>query len=340
MKKAALIYNPFSGQSPDARPRRIAAVCQALREGGIGVLEIATEGPGSAGEQAREAIRQGCDTVLACGGDGTVHEVLQGLVGAPEHVVLGVVPLGTANALATDLGLPHDPVRAARAMLHGSVRRMGVGKIEYQERSGRPATRYFMVTAGVGADAHLMYRLNADFKRRHGMSAYYLQAAWIWATHHYVPYQVEFFDLEAGVLRRERVTQVLAVRVADFGGILKRLAPGAGLHREDFRLVLFKTSSRARYLMFVIRTMLRRNWAVPGVELASATWCECRPLAPAEARGSAPIIRAEADGEMLGHIPARITMVPNAVNLLTPKQADADSRAIASCGCNQTEPGR
>ena len=82
-----------------------------LQGAGIEVKVIATESPESAGAQAQDAVRRGCDTVLACGGDGTAHEVMQSLVGG--SAALGVIPMGTANALATDLGLPASPVKAA-----------------------------------------------------------------------------------------------------------------------------------------------------------------------------------------------------------------------------------
>ena len=112
MRRVALIYNPMAGQRPGRRTALVASVAAVLREAGVEVKAIATESPESAGTQAHEAMLAGNDTILACGGDGTVHEALQRLVGGPA--ALGVIPMGTANALAADLGLPASPVKAAK----------------------------------------------------------------------------------------------------------------------------------------------------------------------------------------------------------------------------------
>ena len=102
MRRVALIYNPVSGRRLRKRVVEIAQVAMVLREAGIAVKVFPTESPTSASVQAQTAAGEGYDTILACGGDGTVHEILQNLVGGP--VALGVIPMGTANALATDLG--------------------------------------------------------------------------------------------------------------------------------------------------------------------------------------------------------------------------------------------
>ena len=83
-----------------------------LRRGGVEAAAEPTQSQADAGEQARQAIAGGCDTVIACGGDGTAHDVLQGMVGS--DAALGIIPLGTANALAHDLRLPLSPAGAAQ----------------------------------------------------------------------------------------------------------------------------------------------------------------------------------------------------------------------------------
>ena len=106
MRRVALIYNPASGQ---ISARRTAAVEDALavfRDAGVEAEAFVTREAGEATVHAQQAVRDGYDTILACGGDGTVHEIVQSLVGT--DIALGVVPLGTANALASDLGLIGD----------------------------------------------------------------------------------------------------------------------------------------------------------------------------------------------------------------------------------------
>jgi len=312
VKRVGLIYNPISGPRVGRRLACIEAAAQVLREAGIEVQWAETYGPGSGGAQARSMAHDGCDTIFACGGDGTIHDVLQGLISSPA--ALAIIPLGTANALAHDLGIPRSPAAAARAALHGRPHRIPVGKATFNDSSGGPSSRYFTVAFGAGADAHLFYRLDSTWKRRHGMKAYYAQALQLWLTHDLPRFQVEFTDAR-GDLCQAVTSQVLAVRISDFGGVLRNLAPGAALSRPDLRVVLFKTGSRLPYLMYVTRTLLDARWPVPGVELVSTSRLVCRPLAD---KGPQRIY-AETDGELLSRLPVEVSIVPDALTLVVPQ---------------------
>jgi diacylglycerol kinase (ATP) len=320
MRKAVLIYNPSSGRASRDRLRHIEAAAVVLRSAGVVATPLATNGPGTAGEQAHESIVSGADTVFACGGDGTIHEVLQGMVGS--DAALGIIPLGTANALAYDMNIPRDPAAAARFALQAETRPTAVGRIEHAGSFGECLSRYFIVAAGIGPDARLAYFLSAEFKRSHGMLAYYAKATHIWATHDFPPFEIEFNDLERGVTRTELVSEVLAVRITDFGGILRRMAPRADLRRDDLELVLFKTARKTDILRYVLNNMLGSSGPVPGVEFVRSNQVECRPAsaeriaAEWRTRFKASPIYAEADGEALGRIPARISLIRNGVKLL------------------------
>src|SRR3984885_6642378 len=153
MRKAQLLYNPLSGRR---RERRLADVEEArsvLRSAGIEATIASTRAASDATDQTKCAIAEGCDTVFACGGDGTVHDVLQGLVGT--QTALGIIPLGTANSLANDLKLPLSPASAARAALTAQPRRIAVGRVTYLDLTGKESQRYFTVIVGIGVDAHL-----------------------------------------------------------------------------------------------------------------------------------------------------------------------------------------
>ncbi len=323
MQKAVLIYNPSSGRASKDRARHIESAAAVLRAAGVQAKLVPTHGPGTAGEQAADEIRAGADTVFACGGDGTIHEVLQGMMGT--DAALGVVPLGTANALAYDLKIPRDPAGAARFALNAEPRCTAVGHLQYVLGSGENVSRYFMVAAGIGADARLAYLLSAEFKRSHGMAAYYVKATHIWATHDFPPFEVEFNDLERGHTRNELVSELLAIRITDFGGILRRMAPRAELKRDDLELVLFKTARKTDYLRFVANNMIGRNRPVPGVEFVRSDRVECRAASPERVakkwtRSFKPSpVYVEADGEPLGRTPAKISIVPSGVRLLIPK---------------------
>ncbi len=292
---------------------QIEAAVQVLRGAGVEVQLAETHGPHTGGAQAREMAREGCDTIFACGGDGTIHDVLQGLVGSPA--ALAIIPLGTANALAHDLGIPRSPAGAARAALHGRPHRIPVGKASFTGNSGEPGSRYFTVAFGAGADAHLFYRLDSTWKRRHGMKAYYAQALHLWLTHELPRFQVEFTD-DRGDVRHALASQVLAVRISDFGGVLRNLAPGAALSRPQLRVVLFKTVSRLPFLMYVMRTLLDGRWPVPGVELVDTARLVCRPLSENGPRR----IYAETDGELLSRLPVEVSIVPDALTLVVPQE--------------------
>jgi diacylglycerol kinase (ATP) len=318
MRRAVLLYNPQSGLG---RARRIADVERAasvLRAGGIEVKCEETTGPRSAAQQARRLIAAGMDTIIACGGDGTVNDTLQGVAGTDAN--LGVLPLGTANSLACDLGIPREVEVAAHQLLAAQPHRIAVGQVEFQASSAKIDSRYFTVAAGVGADAALFYQINARFKKRWGMVAYCAEAFRQWALHEFPPFHAEWFDTERGERRAATVTQVLVVRIADFGGVLRRLAPGADLLRDDFRVVLFKTRSRTRYLRFATGRMIGQAWDDPMIELVYASQVWCTPINP-EQNAPHRVIHAEVDGEWLGRIPVTISAVPAAVNLLIPPGA-------------------
>jgi diacylglycerol kinase (ATP) len=307
MRKALLLYNPLSGGRRERRLADVEAAAAVLRAAGVETAIAPTEGASGSQEQTRQAIAAGCDTIFACGGDGTIHDLLQALVGTTAS--LGIIPLGTGNTLAHDICMPLTPVAAAQASLRAKARRIPVGKVKYQDFSGHPASRYFTVTVGIGADAQLFYQLDPLLKLRLGMTSYYSKATWLWLTH-----PLEYFQAAVNGGEPIAISQLLAVRIRNFGGVLRELAPGASLDRDDLRLVLFRTQSRIAYLRYIVRGLLGARWEIEGIELKHAERVECHPSP--EARNQR--IFVEADGELLGTLPAEITMVPDAVNLLMP----------------------
>jgi len=106
------------------------------------------------------------------------------------------------------------------------------------------------------------------------------------------------------------------VRIRDFGGVLHNFAPGATLHNNGLRLIAFKTRSRLSYFRFLMAAMFGRQTFSREIELFDAVSVECRP-----SNGSPVRVFAEADGELLGDLPVRIEIVPDAVTLLIPPGA-------------------
>jgi YegS/Rv2252/BmrU family lipid kinase len=315
VRSALILYNPSSGKRKRRREADVRAVEALFRDSGWKVTASQTGNANWAGEQARRAAASGCDAVIACGGDGTVHDILQGLVGT--STALGVIPLGTANALAHDLRMPMHPMKAARALLDAEAKRYAVGQVAFRDRDGNRASRYFTVAVGIGADAHLFYKLDQKLKTSWGMAAYYAKATHVWFTHPLEHFEAEF-RMENGEVRAADVSELLAVRISQFGGVLRAFAPGASLSRNDMRLVLFKTRSRLRYLQYILRAALDRGWTVPGIELFSTDLAKCRI---AQNDNPKRRIYVEADGELVGTVPAELSMVPDALTMLIPKPA-------------------
>ncbi len=318
MTRATLLYNPDSGGTRGGRQAELESVVQWLRGENVAAELVLTHSPGDAAEQARRAAEAGCDTVFACGGDGTINSVVQGLVKSPA--ALAVLPMGTANALAHDLGLPMNLAGAARAALHGVTRRVALGRIEYLDLTGGAGSRYFVVAAGAGVDAHLFYKLHTGTKKKMGMAAYYAKAWHLWFSYPMTRFQVEFAESGSGERRRAEITELMAVRIRNFGGVLRELAPGASLERDDVRVVFCRTASRLSYLLYVTRGVLRRKWKIPGIDLAYSGRVSCKYAGESNSDSAQAKIYVETDGELVGTLPAEITVVADALTLLAPSR--------------------
>ena len=314
MYKATILFNPNSG-----RPKRDAELNHAIgiiQSAGVHTELTVCRSSQEATDNARCAVAAGSDTVFACGGDGTIHDVIQGLAGTP--VALAILPFGTANALAHDLRIPLKPSSAAKLAVAGSVRRVPLGRIEYEDFHGKPASRYFTVAAGVGVDAHLFYKLTAELKNRSGMAAYYLKALQLVATYNMRRFDVEYAN-GSGHRQQASLTELLAVRIRFFGNILRELVPGASLDCADLRVVMCRTASRHAYLQYVAGTLIGRRWNINGIDVVSSSEIVCKLPEKDKQKDDAGHVYVEADGELLGRLPARMTMEPDALSLVVPQ---------------------
>lgn len=314
MRRVALIYNPASGQHSARRKAAVEQALAVLRGAGVTAEAMETRAAGEATLHARQAMNAGCDTVLACGGDGTVHETAQSLVGT--DVALGVIPLGTANALAANLGLLGAPAKVARKLLEAEPRRISVGRIHYRDMAGQPDARYFVVAAGIGADALVMARMDAGLKRRLGYALYLVECFRTWATFSFPLFEATLPANGHGGGRVVDVSQLLAVRVRSFGGVLGTLAPGASVLNDSLSLLAFKTRRRLHYLKFLLAALAGRHTFNGAVELLETPSIDCRAR-----NGARETLLVEADGEVLGSLPVRLEIVPQSLTLLVPPGA-------------------
>lgn len=314
MHKVTILFNPNSGRR--GRDAELNHAIGVIQSAGMRTELTVCRSSQEATDNARCAVADGSDTVFACGGDGTIHDVIQGLAGTP--VALGILPFGTANALAHDLGIPLRPAAAAQVAVAGMVRRISLGRVEYEDFHGKRAARYFTVAAGIGVDAHLFYKLTSHLKNRSGMTAYYLKAWQLWATYNMRRFEVEYAN-GTGERQRALLTELLAVRIKFFGNILRELVPGASLDCNDLRAVMCRTASRNAYLQYVAGRLLGRQWEIDGIDLVSCSEVVCKlPETNGHEVSGEERVYVEADGELLGRLPARMTMEADALSLVTP----------------------
>jgi diacylglycerol kinase (ATP) len=311
-RKAVLLLNPVSGSRSD-REKKISDAAEVLRPLADSLTIEPTRAAGSGTQQAHEAIDAGCDLILVAGGDGTVFEVLQAI--ATTNVTLGVIPLGTGNVLAVDLAMPSDPVAAARQLLTYEPRRISLGRISPQGSD----PRYFTVAAGVGVHAELIYNAGTAAKRHTGIAAYYASGFRLLFAHRFVPFTAEI-TMPDGKIVRDEILEMVAMRVSSFGRWLKRWRPGSSLESPHLRLVVLKQSSRWAMLLYVFGALTGRAHThdltsrSADVHFIPATRVRCFSSVTTQR------IRAQADGERLGTMPADLEIVPDALTLLMPKK--------------------
>lgn len=159
-----VIYNPIAGQRHGARLRK---TFQALAGSGASISVIETNGPGDAERAAAGMRRADTDILIAAGGDGTINEVVNGLMTVPGPVPpMAIIPLGTANVLAQEIGLKLSSRKIAAAILGGH--RISV-------YPGRANGRHFLMMGGVGFDADVVAHVDPALKRRTGRFAYLVE---------------------------------------------------------------------------------------------------------------------------------------------------------------------
>ena len=300
-RKAAVVYNPVAGGGFQNAVRRVGEAAEALRESVAEVLLMPTEPERHADVLAREAVEAGCDLIAPCGGDGTINEALQGVAGT--KTVLAPLPAGTANVLAWETGLPVDPVMAARALPRLVEREVELGVVELPEQGVR---RYFLLMCGAGVDASAVYRLNVRLKKRAGIVAYFWSAS---------QQLFQRFERLAVEVEGERVSSTLAVvsKSRLYGGRLV-LTPHAHLLESSFDLVTFSSGSPIVYTGYLAGVLARRLDRFRGVgrRRVREVWFQ-----NGDDSGR---VHVQVDGELIGRLPAKITMGPETVKLMLPAE--------------------
>ena len=242
MIRWAIVYNPVAGSY---RARALERIEEALRAEGIEAHFFPTERRGHATELARTL--RGFDRLAVYGGDGSLNEAANGLAG--RELPLAFLPGGTANVMAHELGLPRDPVKAARLLALGTVRPVYPGRID---------ERLFLLMAGIGFDGAAVHRVSSSLKASFGKGAYLWAGLAAFCDHAPAVQVVP----ESGPPRRG--VWVVAARARRYGGP-HTIHPRAGLTRETLGLTVV---GRFGVLPFLAANLgLGLPWAAPGTRI-------------------------------------------------------------------------
>lgn len=283
-----LILNPTSGQFRKSVVERVASVLSAS---GLEPKLLLTEGPNDPRRLAREICeRHEMPLIAACGGDGTINAVVNGLV--PGRALLGVLPLGTSNVLAKELGIVSID-DAVRRLVRGEARQLPVGLLEQEGEARR-----FLLMAGIGFDGAVVEQVRPFEKRLFKQGAYLLSAL------------RRLADWERGMLEVEadgrslRCHSVIICNGPRYGGPFI-LAPEADLFAPRLQALCITAADRSAYLRLLTRTVRGKTREIDGVATFSADRFTVR--------GEKPV---QVDGDFCGRSPVTISCLPDFVRLI------------------------
>lgn len=291
MARALLLHNPAARNAPD--PALLAAIRLELGWAGFRADEAESGAPGDLTTLARAGVRDGMDRVVICGGDGSVRETAEGMRGS--QVPLAIVPMGTANVLAREMGLPLGrPLACAALAGRGDPRPIGLGTVNGLT---------FTFCASAGTDALAVARVDLLEKRRTGAWAY-LHAALSTLVEQAPPE----FTVTLSDGRRIRACQVFAARARRYGGPFV-LSSTASLESPTLKL-LTMAPPLSRNLPGILAGIVGRGLeGAPGVTAIEVEAFNLESDAPS------PI---QADGDGAGHTPASFRSCPGALTLVFP----------------------
>ncbi len=287
-RQVLVIYNPVAGLR---NRRRFRATLRHLAVAGCVVAVLETNAKGEAESLARAALDEEFDAIVAAGGDGTINEVANALAGSGK--VMGVLPLGTLNVLAAEIGLPTDPRRIAQIIVAGRPRKIHLG---------RAGERRFSIAAGVGFDAQVAARIKPFAKRHFGRLAYVMRSALELIRYRPSRYSVEI-DGQPFV-----AASVVLANGHYYAGRLA-YAPEARLDDPRLHVCLFARPGRWNVVRYRLALLMGRLPKLPDVQVLPAHTVEITGYA------GEPV---HADGEIVTQLPARFDVAREELAILAP----------------------
>jgi diacylglycerol kinase (ATP) len=297
MRRACVILCPTAGTAVSVETLR--EHLRPLLDAHWEVRVDVSGAPGGTKALALKAVREGFDLVVAAGGDGTVSEALQALVGT--QVALGVLPLGTGNVWAREVGIPLDLPGAVRVLLAGRVRRVDVG---------RAGQRYFLLMAGIGFDAAVTRQLDAHSKRRLGRVAYLV--AGVAVAFSFLGHRV-LLNVD-GVRRSCRALLIVIGNSRLYGGDVN-VTVEARIDDGLLDVCVFKGAGLPAVAWHIVWVLLGRHVHDPGVDYFRA-----RRLTVV---GDSPL-PVQVDGDSIGETPMAFAVRARSLNVLVPADMRPD----------------
>ena len=295
MRKAIVIANPRAGRAH--RQFKFAEVVMRLQQRGIDASLAETAHAGHATEIARRAVHEGTDLVVVCGGDGTLREVTEGMLGSDA----AMLPLatGTTNVIAAGLGLGGDPLAIIGRLDELKVRTLDVGLC---------GDRAFLMQASTGIDAVVMAEVRQEMKQRFGMLAVALTGLRCWLRYSFPEIRVSIDGVEYGC------RGVIALSFPYYAGPF-RLAPNARADDGQMEVLLFSGRGRVAAVGFAIDLAFGRHTLRRDVQIVNAS--RVRFLAP----GGLPL---QIDGDAIpAPWPVEISLSPLRLRVLCAPNAPA-----------------
>src|ERR1700737_985333 len=244
LRNALLIHNPNAGNGGNGRRQMLDEARRIFSFAGIEAELQETRGPGDATVMAQQATAEGRQLVIACGGDGTLNEVVNGLASQQNghRVPFAFLPGGTANVLAKELGLPWDIPSAAKQLVPGGGKDTALGPATPLEQPEKK--RYFLSVAGAGPDGMIVYAIDLDLKARVGILAYWWQG-----VREVFRYKFPHFRVVTGE-RKLDVSLVVVGRTKHYGGPFQ-ITTEADLYADEFEIMGLTSQSGFRYLSYL-----------------------------------------------------------------------------------------
>jgi len=293
-----IIHNPVAGRR---HGRRLSELLGMLAAEGLEVEVKPTTGRGHARETAR--LAEGIDVIVAAGGDGTVNEIVDGLRAKPDGETLpsiGFLPLGTANVLAWELGLPRTPKALVRQIRQG--RTLAV-------RPGIANGKRFVLMVSVGLDARAVAAVRGQVKRLLGGGAY-VMAALRALRQPSPPCTVRIGNATF------QARTVIVTRARRYGGPFV-LAPDAGLETSALHIVMLQSSGLVATLRYGLALVMGRLHKLPDVVMSVADQVEI------EGAAGDPV---QMDGDVASVMPLSVSMDSRCVPFLVPERIYASAR--------------